>query len=291
MIRNCVLILMVVVASWLIPHPADAAQSYDNCTGFITSLPATISTQGTWCLNKDVSTAVTSGAAITIAANNVTLDCNDFKLGGLAAGLTTQAVGVYALDRFNISVRHCNIRGFYFGIELEANSASSSGGHSIEDNRFDGNTRVGLIVRGDGSRVRGNRVFDSGGATVGNGAAYGIVTTYNVDVLDNTVSGVVATSGSGQSGIGIQTYLNTSSSVNGNRVSGVLGDGANFGVAIYNFSSARMALRDNDLLGSAATGSVGISCVDGNASAKNNEINGFATALGSCSDDGQNTVH
>jgi len=115
-IRNCVLILMVVVASWLIPHPADAAQSYDNCTGFITSLPATISTQGTWCLNKDVSTAVTSGAAITIAANNVTLDCNDFKLGGLAAGLTTQAVGVYALDRFNISVRHCNIRGFYFGI-------------------------------------------------------------------------------------------------------------------------------------------------------------------------------
>jgi hypothetical protein len=27
---------------------ADAAQSYDNCTGFIDALPAVITTQGTW---------------------------------------------------------------------------------------------------------------------------------------------------------------------------------------------------------------------------------------------------
>jgi hypothetical protein len=70
---------------WIVP-PAQAAESYDNCSGYIDSVPAVIATQGTWCLRKDLSTAQTSGNAIEIAANNVVIDCNDFKLGGLAAG-------------------------------------------------------------------------------------------------------------------------------------------------------------------------------------------------------------
>src|SRR5688572_8652857 len=60
--------------------PARAASAYDSCTGTIPALPATISTQGTWCLSKDLNTAVTTGNAITITANNVTIDCNGFKL-------------------------------------------------------------------------------------------------------------------------------------------------------------------------------------------------------------------
>src|SRR4249920_3466180 len=80
---------------------AHAAQSYDNCTGFITSLPAVITTQGTWCLKQDLATTVTSGSAITINTNNVTIDCNDFKLGGLGAGLATLANGIYSLNRVN----------------------------------------------------------------------------------------------------------------------------------------------------------------------------------------------
>src|SRR4249920_1444376 len=83
------------------PRLAHAAQSYDNCTGFITSLPATISTQGTWCLKQDLATAVTTGSAILINTNNVTIDCNDFKLGGLGAGLATLANGIYSLNRVN----------------------------------------------------------------------------------------------------------------------------------------------------------------------------------------------
>src|SRR5690606_24652633 len=75
-------------------QPARAAQSYDACTGFIDSVPATISTQGVWCLRKDLSTNITSGNAITIATNNVTIDCNDFKLGGLAAGNGSNAFGI-----------------------------------------------------------------------------------------------------------------------------------------------------------------------------------------------------
>src|SRR5262245_20959189 len=66
--------------------PAVAAESYDACAGFIDTVPTTISTQGVWCLRKDLATAVSNGAAISIEANNVTIDCNGFKLGGLAAG-------------------------------------------------------------------------------------------------------------------------------------------------------------------------------------------------------------
>src|SRR5690606_9034000 len=69
-----------------IPSPARAAESYDSCAGYIDSLPATISQQGVWCLRKNLSTNISTGHAITIAANNVTIDCNDFKIGGLAAG-------------------------------------------------------------------------------------------------------------------------------------------------------------------------------------------------------------
>src|SRR4249919_2976114 len=87
------------------PRAAEAAESYDNCTGFITSLPAVISTQGTWCLKQDLSIAV-SGIAITLNANNVTINCNDFKLTGM-----NQATGIYGMKRFNNTVRHCDIRG------------------------------------------------------------------------------------------------------------------------------------------------------------------------------------
>ena len=73
------------------PRPAHAAKSYDNCTGFITSLPAVITNPGTWCLNADLSTTVStdtsSGGAITIQADNVTVDCNEFRITALAGAI------------------------------------------------------------------------------------------------------------------------------------------------------------------------------------------------------------
>ena len=79
-LNRIVVVLMVSAASLIAPispvaTSAYAAQSYDSCAGFIDSLPATITTQGTWCLRGDLATSVTSGNAITIATNNVTIDC------------------------------------------------------------------------------------------------------------------------------------------------------------------------------------------------------------------------
>ena len=269
------------------PRIALAAQSYDNCTGFITSVPTVISTQGTWCLKQDLATTISSGNAITVNNNNVTIDCNDFKLGGLGAGVSTTANGIYSLDRVNTTIRHCNIRGFHDGIFLDG---STGGGNVIEDNRLDNNTYNAIRVFGDGSTIRRNRVFDTGGTTV-SPTAWGIVTVYGVDIRDNTVSGVTATGGGNGSAFGITTQNAPGSSIENNRVRGLLGDGTGVAYAINNFSTGRIVLRGNDVIGDAAPGSFGIVCVDIYGSAEDNDINGFETALHNCSDDGDNTVH
>ena len=153
-IRSGLLVLGLLVAMAF--TPVRAAQGYDNCTGFIDSLPATISTLGTWCLRKDVSTGMTSGIAITVAANNVTLDCNDFKIGGLAAGTASLAYGVgHLVERSNTTIRRCSIRGFAVGVALGGR------GHLVEDSRFDNNLLYGISCVG--CTVRRNQVYDTGG--------------------------------------------------------------------------------------------------------------------------------
>jgi parallel beta-helix repeat protein len=260
-------------------RPAHAAESYDNCTGFITSIPATINTQGTWCLKQDLATAITSGVAITVNANNITIDCNDFKLGGLAAGAGTQTFGIYSTTQSNTTIRHCNIRGFYRGIYL----SGGGGGNIIEDNRFDGNTWMAADTHGDGSVIRRNRVFDTGGTTVVSfGGALAIVAYDSVDILDNTVSGAIALAGSNNNVYGIYTNGNPSGTISGNRVRSLVKDGTGVDYAIYNTGSGRIALHDNDLTGDVSTGSVGIICDDTNSRVQNSRINGFATAISGC---------
>src|SRR4249919_615558 len=116
MTRFCLCAFLLLGIALLVAPRAAHAETYNTCTGFITSVPTVITTQGTWCLKQDLTTALTIGVAITINTNNVTIDCNDFKLGGLAAGVGSQVHGIYAANRSNLTVRHCNIRGFYNGV-------------------------------------------------------------------------------------------------------------------------------------------------------------------------------
>ncbi len=278
---NALLVLALALLAGL-PRLAHAAESYDNCTGFITSLPTTITSQGTWCLKQDLSTAITSGMAINISTNNVTIDCNDFKIGGLAAGAGTQAEGIYAAAVQNVTVRNCNIRGFAHGIYL-----GTYGGFVVEDNRLDGNTKTAMYVFGDGSVVRRNRVFDTGGSTTDT-SAYGIATVYSVDVLDNTVSGVAATVGGNGYAYGISVQLNDGGSISNNRVRAVLADGTGQASGIgFSGGSSRNTIRGNDVIGSSAPGiNYGLQCGNANQHAKDNVINGFATGILTCTDDG-----
>jgi parallel beta-helix repeat protein len=282
-IRHCFAAMLLVGIA--VPRLAHAAQSYDNCTGTIPALPATISTQGVWCLKKDLSTDIASGDAITIATNNVTIDCNDFKLGGLAAGDASQAIGIYASTRQNVTVRHCNIRGFKFGIFV-----SGGAGHLVEDNRLDNNLYAGIAVTGDHGLVRRNRVYDTGGAS-GASLAFGIDSS--ADITDNIVSGLLADQSNGVL-VGIAS-AGVGTRVSGNVVSGfdmtATQGGAVAEAVGIGVSNMPMAIVGNTLFGAPGSGSHGIY---GDSAASNfcadNIVYGFgsATAMSDCSDDGGN---
>jgi hypothetical protein len=272
-------IILLALLGPALPLPARAAQSYDNCTGFVDTLPATISTQGTWCLRHDLTTAITSGNAIIIATNNVTIDCNDFKVGGVPAGTGTTTNGIYANTRFNATVRHCNVRGFRYGIYF-----TNGGGHLIEHNRLDSNTVIAIYADSPGSTISGNRVIDNGGSTSALGNAYGISVANGVDVLDNTINGVAATpdGGGNATSYGITTDTNGDASVAGNRVRGLAASGTGTTYGNWNVNSGRLIVRDNDMQGNAVAGSVGVSCTNNQATARDNVIAGFATEIVNC---------
>jgi parallel beta-helix repeat protein len=280
---------LLLASPFFVPHPARAAQSYDNCTGYIDSLPATISTGGTWCLRKDLATDIASGSAIDIASDDVTVDCNDFKIGGLAAGPASDAYGIFsATDRYapayrNTSIRHCNIRGFSTGIAL-----FNVIGALIEDNRLDNNLGVGIEVHGSHNRIRRNAVFDTGGhaSPTPNGLdSYGILAS--ADVTDNIIDGVFASGDYGDargisaSGDGVQ--------VSGNRIGGLLHPGAygmTYGIdASLSLGAAIAGNRISSPVAVDATHGNGIS---GSGYCSGNTIANFATPLGTCEDDGGN---
>ncbi len=152
--------LLVLLAFVLGAAPARAETV--NCTA-ITALPAVITVQGVYCFTGDLATAITSGIAIDIQTNNVVLDLNGFKLGGLAAGPGTTANGIHALNRQNITIKNGTIRGFLEGIVIIDTGASQ--GHVVEDIRADQNTHTGFDVHGSGNIVRNNQVVATGGST------------------------------------------------------------------------------------------------------------------------------
>jgi len=216
-----------------------------DCTA-ITSLPYGIATQGVYCLTGNLSTSMTSGNAITINANNVTIDLNGFKLGGLGAGDGTQARGIYALQRKNITIKNGIIRGFYYGIRLDGGPApfTTTSGHVIKDILADQNTRQGIFVQGLGSTVSHNKVVDTGGS-VHFDEAYGIVVMGpGVKVLNNKVSKTTAQGAGSARGI----YLESADYglVQNNTVTDTLkSTGSSY--AVYIARSTGVFVRNNNL--------------------------------------------
>ena len=289
MIRTCMLracslrswLAGLALLAGLCAAPAYAAESYDNCTGFIETIPAVISTQGTWCLHHDVATAVTTGYAIDIQANNVTIDCNGFKIGGMSAGTASSARGVHAFDRLNITVRNCGIRGFYTGILL-----NFGGGHLVEDNRLDQNLRVGIFVaNGGNSRVQRNRVFDTGGAT---GDAFSVGIQAQADVLDNTVAGAF-TSEPTSSISGIR-LTGDGNAARGNQVSDLLVTGVGAAIGIF-ANGAHQSVSANTITNVPAVAGTGITGAGVNSTfCRNNEVTGFSAGISDCQTSG-NLIH
>jgi nitrous oxidase accessory protein NosD len=170
-----------------------------NCTA-IPSVPYTISVPGIYCLTGNLKTSMPLGNAITINVNNVVIDLNGRKLGGGAAGAGTEAVGIYAHQRKNITIKNGTIRGFNMGVYVvDSGDYTTSQGHIIEDIRADMNTYKGLAVQGRGNIIRNNQVVDTGGSA--NNPIFGIhvlgsgARVLNNDIIETKAEGVYSAYG------------------------------------------------------------------------------------------------
>jgi hypothetical protein len=277
---------LLLASLMLSPIPAQAETV--NCIN-ITSLPAALTTQGVYCLKQNVSTAITEGSAIEIKASNITLDCNGYKIGGLGAGVNTNARGIYSSTYDNLTIRNCNIRGFVVGIGLYGLGSGDGGALLVENNRLDGNTMVGMDIQGDGSIIRGNLITATGGGSRYSEPSYfsrGIQSLGDSDVLDNTVWGMIPLSG-GTRTLAITVGSNDGGSVAGNRVRALAG--SNIQAIRCTVSCNRVRIMDNSLAGSGVASSIGVGCeVSTDASSIGNRFSGFTTTIDVCHSGGGN---
>ena len=274
-------ILGLLAFTLLSPTTALAAESYDNCTGTIAALPATISTQGTWCLATNLSTAINAGAAITVTTNNVTIDCNDFRIGGLGAGPTTDAVGILINNQLNATVRNCGVRGFLTGIRV----SGTAFGALLEHNRLDQNTDAGITLEGSGHLVRFNRIIDTGGRPASTQTDGIASTAEEVQITDNSIIGMTVTENEGDV-VGISSFGNASE-VARNYITGLVADdtGEPFGISA-GLSAAGSIHRNQILAFPDNNGTAIVSGADNQCS--NNNLTGWDSGIVGCTDAGGN---
>ena len=241
------LIKYLTLTTLLLTAPSAWAETID-CTA-ITTLPTVITVQGIYCFTGDLATSMSSGFAIAIQTNNVTIDLNGWKLGGLAAGTGTQTIGIYAYQRKNITIRNGIIRGFKYGIQLVDNFPyTTSQGHLIEDIRADKNTTRGIEVRGRGNIVRRNQVVDTGGPNY----TYGITLSGpGARALNNDISGTAASAAAW--GYGLYFYAADGAVAEGNRIDDV-STGTGIANGLYINNSDGVVVQDNRIIGLSSTG-------------------------------------
>jgi len=256
-------------ASALLSLSLSAASGEVQACTEIAALPTVITQQGIYCLKKDLSMSATSGSAIAINTNNVTIEMNGYKLGGLAAGNNTQAYGIHADGRQNITIRNGTVRGFLQNIRLVGNG----GGHLVEGIRSEAGRETGISVYGSNSTVRDNMVFSTGNGLYA--GAWAIVASYgaSITVIGNTIGGVTET----DTAYGIAVFSTDGAVVQGNRISG-LQAATMRGISA---TGSGAVIRDN-IVSNAVTGSTGImggSTLDG---CLNNVVRNFTTAISGC---------
>jgi hypothetical protein len=229
-----VIFIVLTAIALLGPTTADARAETINCTP-INTLPTVIPAPGVYCLKKDLGTSMTSGNAITINANSVTIDLNGFKLGGLGAGVNTQANGVFAANRLNVTIRNGSVRGFMTGIYLNGGS-----GHLVEDMRVESSRQTGILVSGDGSILRRNLISTTGGGTAS--TAYGIYSIGDGNsIVDNMIDRVTET----YQGIGIMCLSSKSPVIARNEVREVSDTISGESVGIWLSNTTRAVAKDN----------------------------------------------
>ena len=265
--------LFALAVAVMLVHPPGARAETTDCDYTIdssTTIPYTISDSGIHCFTENVSTSITSGAAIKIEASDVVLDLNAHLLDGSSSSSSYGIHIEHASDPTNVIVKNGTIRGFLQGVHVNAAS-----GHLIEDLTLDGNTSVGIYLAAIDSTIRNNRVIDTG-PTSGSSAAYGIY-IYSANAARVLGNDVVNTHASGTGfAIGIRASGSDNCFFLDNRVSDT-SSGSGTVISLY-LQTNNGIIEGNSARGMSSSGqSTGISINSSGADVVNNRVSGSGT--------------
>ncbi len=156
--RLAPILLFVFSATGLVASAAEVT--------LIENLPYRIEKPGRYKIGKDLEYSATTGAAVRIDADDVSLDFAGNTISG-TAGDGTSAIGISAMDRKNLKIMGGTVRGFYFGIDIRASSRDEpkSSGHVVSRMRLDQNRYFGIRLEGTASKIEQCRITSTGGST------------------------------------------------------------------------------------------------------------------------------
>jgi parallel beta-helix repeat protein len=153
----------------------------------IKSLPYTITSPGFYYLIQELTH---DGTAITVNADNVTIDLMGFSLIGSGSGN-----GISMSGRSNVEVRNGTIKGFYYGIREDSTDGRH---HRVINVRLEGNS-MGIFLDSRGNFIKDCSAFENGdgiyvsslSTVTGNTSNYndywGIFAGWSCTVTGNTV--------------------------------------------------------------------------------------------------------
>jgi hypothetical protein len=155
--------ILALLLSMLAFAPASRAA---ECIEF--GVPAAIITDpGTYCLSANLTANMSaSGNMITIAANDVVLDCRGYTLRNTYTGFTGSAYAIFLSNRKNVQVRNCHIAGrFQAGIYAYQDNAQPNQNRYLRfnDNVISETAQFGIIAYGSNIEILDNSIQDVGG--------------------------------------------------------------------------------------------------------------------------------
>ena len=234
-------------------------------------IPLTINESGSYYFTEDINSA---GTAITVAADDVTIDLAGFTLAGPDSGTN---YGIYMSGRSNVEIRNGTVRDFRYGI-YEFNTSGQ--GHRVIDVRALSNVRSGIYLKSKNNLVKDCTASDNG--TSAAGYVYGIYANAGSTVTGNTVR----YNGTSAAGYVYGIYAYSGSTVTGNTAYNN-GDSAD-GYSVYGiYASSGSTVTGNTAYntGDSAAGNVygiwlgGYNLVDQNTAYSNGSGAGSATNM------------
>src|SRR3989338_7003254 len=128
--------IIIFLSVFLFPQISFATTAVSSCQ--------TINQSGSYVLTNNLSA---NGTCITINANDVTLDCQEFSITG--PGNLGYPNGISIGSKSNVNIKNCNIKKFYVGVNIIYSS-----GINITDSVFRFNGRAGVeFVQSSNVRV------------------------------------------------------------------------------------------------------------------------------------------